>query len=1004
MDLNVFRAIVDTDPDVLLRSDVATADEGDHERLVGALLRLIDEDKLFNRDLGRHHFYQKLPHAGLAAQLRPYILDVTKGDLVRFEAIDIAEACDVRELQADLAQLALDESQPVPVRASAASTIAEIGDDATRAALRPLALGQAGDDPDDELKGAGLRAVWPQHFSAEELFSALTPPKRSGLFGGYALFLSRRLVEQLQPADLPLALAWVARQETRRSLPHQFAEVADNIMLRAWAQLDEPSVLDAFVQVALKRILRHDVIAGNLDNQQSFRDLLLRNEGQRRRILDALLRVLPDPEQDWVHLIYSDTPLVINADLPWLIERLRAAGTQQAKDLWSRLIGRVANLSDAGQVDVVLTACQDEPALARELAWLVTPIRPDSDEARTLKKHYLKQQRWQRRKVDAQPFPMEHLHHWLERFESGEWFTWQNIVIVLTFNTRSGQYGEVFDADLTTKEGWKAIDATTRTRITAAAQRYLLEQQPQASDWLTTDQYYHADLAAYKAMHLLWRADPTFISSLPNEVWQHWAPIILAFPTNSSTDKERLQQELVKVAYRHVPAEIQATLLQLIDKENAQQDHLSIMRKLALCWDEPLAADILIKAQDPSLKPTVMGALLEELIKHNVAGATAFAESLLALPLPIDEIGRERAQVAASMLLTQAQGTGWSSIWPVLQHDTAFSCTLVERVSYSARRGAGNLQQLAEDELADLFAWLAQQYPPAEDPRIDGVHSPAPRESVGRWRDSILEELKARGTEDAVAAIQRLIQELPEVPYLKWSLLTAQATTRRRTWVPPAPDHILALATDQQKRFVQDGQQLLTILAESLQRFQTKLHGETPAVAGVWNEWKQEGKTLYQPKNEERLSDFVKMHLDEDLRGRGVVANREVQIRRGEGGVPGERTDIHVDAIRCGGASGEDYDVITAIIEVKDNWHRELFTAMETQLAERYLRDNQTQHGLYLVGWFTCPQWDDADPRKRALPSMSIEEARKRFDAQAASLTSGGRQIIAVVLDTGLRG
>ena len=202
---------------------------------------------------------------------------------------------------------------------------------------------------------------------------------------------------------------------------------------------------------------------------------------------------------------------------------------------------------------------------------------------------------------------------------------------------------------------------------------------------------------------------------------------------------------------------------------------------------------------------------------------------------------------------------------------------------------------------------------------------------------------------------------------------------------------------------MQDGRQLLGVLIESLQRLQAKLHGETPAVAGVWNEWKQGGRMLYQPKDEERFSDFVKLHLDEDLRGRGVIVNREVQIRRGEGGVPGERTDIHVDAIRRAGPTDEDYDTITAIVEVKGNWHRELFAAMETQMVRRYLRDNQAQHGLYLVGWFNCPQWDGSDSRKRSLPKVNIEEAQQRFDEQALHLSREGRQIVAVVLDTGLR-
>src|SRR6266540_2640832 len=129
--------------------------------------------------------------------------------------------------------------------------------------------------------------------------------------------------------------------------------------------------------------------------------------------------------------------------------------------------------------------------------------------------------------------------------------------------------------------------------------------------------------------------------------------------------------------------------------------------------------------------------------------------------------------------------------WPVLplayQTSDFLDSLLAERVANGVAWGAVGLQALTEDELADLFIWLVREYPPSEDPDIDGIHSVAPRESVARWRDSLVEHLKARGTERAIAAIQRLVRELPELPWLKWSLLTAQVIARRRTWIPSTP-------------------------------------------------------------------------------------------------------------------------------------------------------------------------------------------------------------------------
>ena len=99
----------------------------------------------------------------------------------------------------------------------------------------------------------------------------------------------------------------------------------------------------------------------------------------------------------------------------------------------------------------------------------------------------------------------------------------------------------------------------------------------------------------------------------------------------------------------------------------------------------------------------------------------------------------------------------------------------------------------------------------------------------------------------------------------------------------------------------------------------------------------------------------------------------------------------------------EVYDSITVIIEVKGCWHQELNLAMKTQLVDRYLKDNRCKHGLYLIGWFNCPQWDNKNSRKQQSPKISIEEARKQFDAQAAELSQQSTRIKAFVMNTALR-
>jgi hypothetical protein len=114
-----------------------------------------------------------------------------------------------------------------------------------------------------------------------------------------------------------------------------------------------------------------------------------------------------------------------------------------------------------------------------------------------------------------------------------------------------------------------------------------------------------------------------------------------------------------------------------------------------------------------------------------------------------------------------------------------------------------------------------------------------------------------------------------------------------------------------------------------------------------------------------------------------------------------QRTDIHIDAI-VKGRDGKAYDAITVIIEVKGCWNKELQHAMQTQLVERYLKENHCQHGLYLVGWFLCDRWDESDYKKADTPKLNMDEMQKQLDAQAVELTQQNRRVKALVIDTSL--
>jgi hypothetical protein len=84
-------------------------------------------------------------------------------------------------------------------------------------------------------------------------------------------------------------------------------------------------------------------------------------------------------------------------------------------------------------------------------------------------------------------------------------------------------------------------------------------------------------------------------------------------------------------------------------------------------------------------------------------------------------------------------------------------------------------------------------------------------------------------------------------------------------------------------------------------------------------------------------------------------------------------------------------------------WNKELDQAMKTQLVDRYLKDNRCQHGLYLIGWFNCEQWDNGDYRKAHSSKLMMHEAQQKFDVKAVERSQQDIRIKAVILNTALR-
>jgi hypothetical protein len=949
-----FRHLLDTEPEVLLRTDLTDVNSSFKAKLVDALIERVRCEEAFD-DRGSARFYSALNHPGIAAQLATVIQDKNCHFVLRRMAIRIAGACKTAELTSLLIKVLQDPSEEYALKRFAASALADLIPLQRLSDLVPFAAKIDGDE-DEEIRGAVLKTLIPRLWKVRDALPYLSAPQNPNHFGSYWMLLRCHVPSVIQDPDIePLLQATSEWKHCFDSLSW-FNKIADKTFVNALSRLNNTAVADRFVKAWLAKSREH-VLPGQRKESELVK--VLEDDTEIRR--GALAAILNSPHttpEDAKRIIRH--PLVTLTDLGCFLTTLPEV-PKNRREIWAAATARyVHSVGLTHDWDLFLETLEAVPELRCNFEWLRAW---DLDEplAKRERGDWLKQKELAKQFKENQelPDPEILIEDWLKKAAGGDANAWL-AVSNLIFQEPGDHYYTV-RPDITDSCGWKSAGELRRTEIAKLARQFLIKCSDIRGDESSRTRFSEA---GYLAIGLL-RQQIATDNELRKSVCEKWLLAILDFQNLVP----EWHQEMLALAYGLDPNVCLHKLYNEWIEDPQRHAFMRLARDFKKCWDRKLS-ELMLLAFGTST-PQMADEIIQLLATVDIDSAE------LCVATALQRVGTSVTSKNEFLVSVLSSGICflptrvWPLVWPIVNNNDELAKIVFLRVGHHYGFDSGGVgMHLTPRQISDLYCLLVKLFPPAEDPPQEGG-TVTPRLSVRHMRDGQLQVLTTMATDDSCRELLRLAAIFPnERLWLRWRYRECLTAKRRRLWTSLTPKEILKLIEQPSHRIVCDEDDLVEVVMESLDRLQENLtRTQNPQVGDLWNyQGRGTSRHSFCPKDEEDISGKIAGWLQTDLgRASGVILNREVQPRRGQ------KTDVLVDAIAD---ANKGKQRVTIVIEVKGCWNPEVTTAIQTQLVDNYLQTNGWTRGIYLVGWFLCQRWDDPKrPQKSCLAASTYEEA-----------------------------
>lgn len=776
----------------------------------------------------------------------------------------------------------LDPAETAWLRDEAGYAVSEIGTDQDRDRLRPLLNSTKDEDPEDQLKGIALRALWPHRLAPLEMLELLTPRQAPNLLGSYGGFLyGIKDMKRLADAELPQALVWAKDVGGGLGVGSDVSNIAGMVAYEAWERMDRPGVLDPFADLAVDRMLHHWTLmtvpdpgkkgGWSSEYEQACTEVIRGDDQRRRTLIKACLqRIGPEKAHHFINPGMGGA-LAFGSDFEWAVEQcLQSEGdlserfAELAKSL--RMYAGVGPWKNTKHLDLWLEARDKSEAIQKHMGWPVV-VELGSDLEKEMKRQWQREKGWelraerQRRVREGRRVqPLELLKD-ASRRARDEDLRWMPRVIEALQLNENGQW--TFTEDLTESYAWKNADEDTKQLALSVCLRYLVEMPVPARVGAEEGKALLSAWAAFALVLLSSESPEVLEAGLADERIREVAPHLVEGMNRSGPNGEKSSRAWAFL-WRKCPAAVtQGILAVLVSK--ADHEHLpSIFDSFPKPIPESLGTALFDAAKSQLASDKVTPDVIEFLIARDVPGAFEYAVQCAGEPGESDPDWVRRRRWLSAMARDKP-GRVWPEFKSMAPQGDRWARERLWAAVNSRRfhdDRAAFQDGLSDEQLVELSKVLFEVFDPEGDRGRSRAGRISDEDEVRRWRGQVLNTMVARGTAETVQGLRDLSRSYPQHDWLKHYVLSGTVQKRRYAWVPAQVTQLVEMENDASRRLVRSGSELLTVVLESLRAWEihTRKHD---LVRSLWDE---QGKNDWHPKDEEHLSQTLAAWLEQDSR------------------------------------------------------------------------------------------------------------------------------------------